>query len=145
MDTTMDITNYTTMDITNNTTMDITNYTTKHIDRCIFNCSHYDIACIIYMYLKDKHRYIKNNTWEYLNSLNEWIVDVNYQQIIYSIRTIVCSAFTERSLYWANIKTDPKYQDTEVISNKLLIISSKLKDNKYISMLIKECKQFFII
>jgi hypothetical protein len=88
---------------------------------------------------------IKNNTWEYLNSLNEWIVDVNYQQIIYSIRTIVCSAFTERSLYWANIKTDPKYQDTEVISNKLLIISSKLKDNKYISMLIKECKQFFII
>jgi hypothetical protein len=97
------------------------------------------------MYLKDKHRYIKNNTWEYLNSLNEWIVDVNYQQITYSIRTIVCSAFTERSLYWANIKTDPKYQDTEVISNKLLIISSKLKDNKYISMLIKECKQFFII
>jgi len=43
------------------------------------------------------------------------------------------------------MKTDPKYQDTEVISNKLLIISSKLKDNKYISMLIKECKQFFII
>jgi hypothetical protein len=102
------------------------------------------------MYLKDKHRYIKNNTWEYLNSLNEWIVDVNYQQIIYSIRTIVCSAFTERSLYWANMKTIPNYEDTdyedtELISNKLLIISSKLKDNKYISMLIKECKQFFII
>jgi hypothetical protein len=130
--------------------MDITNYTAKHIDRCIFNSSHYDIACIIYMYLKDKHRYIKNNTWEYLNSLNEWIVDVNYQQIIYSIRTIVCSAFTERSLYWANMKTIPNYEDTdyedtELISNKLLIISSKLKDNKYISMLIKECKQFFII
>ena len=127
------------------TTMDITNYTTKHIDRCIFNSSHYDIACIIYMYLKDKHRYIKNNTWEYLNSLNEWIIDVNNQQIIYSIRTIVCSAFTERSLYWANMKTIPNYEDTELISNKLLIISSKLKDNKYISMLIKECKQFFII
>lgn len=42
------------------------------------------------------------------------------------------------------MKSNTKYQDTEIISNKLLIISSKLKDNKYISMLIKECKQFFV-
>ena len=118
---------------------------TKYIDACIFNSSHYDIAYVIYIYLKDKHRYIKNNTWEYLNSSSEWIADINNEQITYSIRTIVCTAFTERSLYWANMKTDPKYQDTELISNKLLIICSKLKDNKYISILIKECKQFFII
>lgn len=118
---------------------------TKYIDACIFNSSHYDIAYVIYIYLKDKHRYIKNNTWEYLNTSSEWIADINNEQITYSIRTIVCTAFTERSLYWANMKTDPKYQDTELISNKLLVICSKLKDNKYISMLIKECKQFFII
>ena len=118
---------------------------TKYIDACIFNSSHYDIAYVIYIYLKDKHRYIKNNTWEYLNTSSVWIADINNEQITYSIRTIVCTAFTERSLYWANMKTDPKYQDTELISNKLLVICSKLKDNKYISMLIKECKQFFII
>jgi hypothetical protein len=120
------------------------NVNNKFIDTCIFNSSHYDIAYVIYIFLKDKHRYIKNNTWEYLNSLSEWVIDVNNQQLIYSIRTIVCSAFTQRSLYWANMKSDTKYQDTEIISNKLLIISSKLKDNKYISMLIKECKQFFV-
>jgi hypothetical protein len=120
------------------------NVNNKFIDACIFNSSHYDIAYVIYIFLKIKHRYIKNNTWEYLNSLSEWVIDINNQQLIYSIRTIVCSAFTERSLYWANMKNDAKYQDTEIISNKLLIISSKLKDNKYISMLIKECKQFFV-
>jgi hypothetical protein len=125
--------------------IDTTIDTSKCIDACILNYSHYDIAYVIYIYLKDKHRYIKNNSWEYLNSSNEWIIDVNNDHIIYSIRTIVCCAFTERSLYWANMKTIPNYEDTELISNKLLIISSKLKDNKYISMLIKECKQFFII
>jgi hypothetical protein len=125
--------------------MDTTNDIAKCIDKCIFDNSHYDIGYVIHKCLKDKHRYIKNNTWEYLNLSNEWVVDVNNQQIIYSIRTIVCCAFTERSLYWANIKTDTMYQDTELISNKLLIISLKFKDNKYISMLIKECKQFFIV
>lgn len=118
---------------------------TKYIDACIFNSSHYDIANVIYIFLKDKHRYIKNNTWEYLNSSSKWVADINNEHITYSIRTIVCTAFTERSIYWANMKTDPKYKDTELISIKLLIVSSKLKDNKYISTLIKECKQFFII
>jgi hypothetical protein len=39
---------------------------------------------------------------------------------------------------------DTTYQDTEIISKKLLNISLKLKETKYISLLIKECKQFFI-
>jgi hypothetical protein len=131
-------------DVNNDNVNSYDNVNNKFIDACIFNSSHYDIAYVIYIFLKDKHRYIKNNTWEYLNSLSEWVIDINNQQLIYSIRTIVCSAFTQRSLYWANMKSDTKYQDTEIISNKLLIISSKLKDNKYISMLIKECKQFFV-
>lgn len=125
-----------------------------YMDACIFNSSHYDIAFVVHKYLKDKHRYVKNNTWEYLAiktndttgtaDAAEWLVDINNQQFTYSIRTIVCSAFTERSLYWADVKDNSKYQDTEIISNKLLLISSKLKDNKYISILIKECKQFFL-
>jgi hypothetical protein len=73
-----------------------------------------------------------------------WEVDANSERFIYSIRTIVCRAFTKRSLYWMDIKDDERYPDTEIISNKLLNISSKLKDNKYICVLIKECKQFFV-
>jgi hypothetical protein len=121
------------------------------IDVCILNNTHFDIANVIHKILSGKFRYT-GNTWEYLKtaattaSAAEWETDVNSERFIYAIRTLVCGAFTRRSLYWAdaNIEKDERYTDTEVISTKLLSISSKLKDNKYICVLIKECKQFFL-
>ena len=128
----------------------------EEIDTCILNNTHYDIANVVHKFLKDKHRYT-DNTWEYLKDATDagaaedaedaaavWEADANSERFIYSIRTIVCRAFTKRSLYWMDIKDDERYPDTEIISNKLLNISSKLKDNKYICVLIKECKQFFV-
>ena len=125
----------------------------EEIDTCILNNTHYDIANVVHKFLKDKHRYT-DNTWEYLKDADAdatvtdadavWEADANSERLIYSIRTIVCRAFTKRSLYWLDIKDDERYPDTEIISNKLLNISSKLKDNKYICVLIKECKQFFV-
>lgn len=133
------------------------------LDACISNNSHFDIANVIHYYLKDKHRYAENNVWEYLKTdattkKQSWELDVDNKEFMYSIKTIVCRAFTVRSLYWANVNNDGSdgsvsgvsgvsgsdYPDTEMISLKLLNISSKLKDNKYISVLIKECKQFFV-
>jgi hypothetical protein len=123
------------------------------IDTCIFKSTHYDIANVAHIYLKDRHRYTENNIWEYLKTdattkNQSWEIDVDNKELIYSIKTAVCNAFTARSLYWANAKDDSvaysKYLDTEIISVKLMNISSKLKDNKYICLLIKECKQFFI-
>lgn len=131
----------------------IMNDINNHIDICVSNNLHYDIALVCYKCLKDKHRYASlasvssdtdNNTWEYLTNA-VWTTDVNNKQLIYSIRTIVCSAFTKRSLYWEDERENEKYPDTSVIASKLLQISSKLKDNKYILILIKECKQFFMI
>ena len=121
------------------------------IDVCILNNTHFDIANVIHKILSGKFRYT-GDTWEYLKttttaaSVAEWETDVNSERFIYAIRTLVCGAFTRRSLYWAdeNIEKDERYTDTEVISTKLLSISSKLKDNKYICVLIKECKQFFL-
>jgi len=126
-----------------------------HIDACILNNTHFDIANIVYKILSGKFRYT-NNTWEYLKTeaaTDTWETDENGVRFIYSIRTLVCRAFTSRSLYWANAtaseasdasNADARYPDTEVISMKLLSISSKLKDNKYICLLIKECKEFFL-
>jgi hypothetical protein len=138
------------------------------IDTCIFKSTHYDIANVVHIYLKNRHRYAENNIWEYLKTdattkNQSWEIDVDNKELIYSIRTIVCNAFTERSLYWENAKDGDgrgsganggsggcgangysRYLDTDIISVKLLNISSKLKDNKYICVLIKECKQFFI-
>ena len=126
------------------------------IDACIFKSTHYDIANVAHIYLKDRHRYTENNIWEYLKTdattnKQSWEIDVDNKELIFSIRTAVCNAFTARSLYWANAKDAgddgiaySRYLDTEIISVKLMTISSKLKDNKYISVLIKECKQFFL-
>jgi hypothetical protein len=122
------------------------------IDVCILNNTHFDIANVIHKILSGKFRYT-GDTWEYLKttamttaSAAEWETDVNSERFIYAIRTLVCGAFTRRSLYWAdaNIEKDERYTDSEVVSTKLLSISSKLKDNKYICVLIKECKQFFL-
>jgi hypothetical protein len=123
------------------------------IDVCILNNTHYDIANVIHKILSGKFRYT-GDTWEYLKTTvatttaatAEWETDVNSERFIYAIRTLVCGAFTRRSLYWADtsIEKDERYTDTEVVSTKLLSISSKLKDNKYICVLIKECKQFFL-
>lgn len=136
----------------------IMNDINNHIDMCVSNNSHYDIALVCYKCLKDKHRYGSNcsngsnhndnNTWEYSTTTaatTNWTTDVNSKQLIYSIRTIVCRAFTLRAMYWEDARDNEKYPDTGVIASKLLQISSKLKDNKYISVLIKECKQFFMI
>jgi len=125
------------------------------IDVCILNNTHFDIANVIHKILSGKFRYT-GDTWQYLktaaatsdaaNAVAEWDTDVNSERFIYAIRTLVCGAFTRRSLYWADtsIEKDERYTDTEVVSTKLLSISSKLKDNKYICVLIKECKQFFL-
>jgi hypothetical protein len=132
----------------------IMNDINNHIDMCVSNNLHYDIALVCYKCLKDKHRYgsngsnDNNNTWEYSTTTaatTKWTTDVNSKQLIYSIRTIVCRAFTLRAMYWEDARDNEKYPDTGVIASKLLQISSKLKDNKYISVLIKECKQFFMI
>lgn len=121
-----------------------------HIDLCVSDSTDYDIACVVHKCLKDRHRYVKDNIWGYLKicesrESSEWVVDKNAKELTYAIKTKVCNAFTKRSLYWGDIKECDKYPDTEVISIKLLQISSKLKDNKYISILIKECKLFFAI
>ena len=124
------------------------------LDACISNNSHFDIANVIHHYLKDRHRYAENNVWEYLKTdattkKQSWELDVDNKEFMYSIKTIVCKAFTVRSLYWANVNNDggdgsvsgdgsvrgvsgdgsvsgvsgSDYPDTEMISLKLLNIS----------------------
>ena len=125
----------------------MSNLVEKYIDCCIINGSHYDVSLACVEVLKSKYRYVQNNIWECLDENNEWHIDEKQAKFKYDIKMIVCNAFTERSLFWENksresadinISIDNKFR-----SNKLLIISSKLKDDKYISTIIKESKQFY--
>ena len=119
----------------------------KYIDCCIINGSHYDVSLACVEVLKTKYRYKGNNIWEYVDDAGIWHIDEKQAKLRYDIKTKVCNAFIQRSLFWEtksrndadiNICIDDKFR-----SNRLLIISSKLKEDKYISTIIKESKQFF--
>lgn len=117
----------------------------QYIDCCITNGSHYDVALASAEILKDKHRYAGKHLWEFLQD-GVWIIDDKQTNLKTSMRTAVCNAFVERSLYWISKSIEDQndvnlFIDHRFRSNKLLSISSKLKDDKYILTIIKECKQ----
>jgi len=114
----------------------------KIIDDCITNNSDYDIANAIYKILKSDFRYIENNVWEYFEN-DIWYTDKKCEKLKNAIRNNVCKLFIERSIHWAN-KTNSVNSKTEMMSSKLLFIGTKLKEDKYISNIMGESKQFFI-
>jgi hypothetical protein len=77
--------------------------------------------------------------WEYLDKNNNWVCDIKQNNLKYSIKTEVYTYFIKRA-----IELCDKTNDANIMSNKLLIISSKLKEDKYISTMIKESRQFFL-
>ena len=122
--------------------MDINNF----IDLCAINNTHYDISFVVFKILKDKYRYDKNNIWEYLDKNNNWVQDIKQKNLIYSNKTDVYKHFIKRAIEWSdNTILNNNYNiNNNNMSNKLLFLSLKLKNNKYISSIIKESQQFFI-
>jgi hypothetical protein len=128
--------------------METSNLVDQYIDCCIINGSHYDISLATVEILKNKYKYVGNNIWLYLTDTCEWITDDKQNQLKNDIKTKVCNAFIQRSLYW-NTKASEETNDINLSidfkfrSSKLLTICSKLKDDKYILTIIKESKSFF--
>jgi hypothetical protein len=128
----------------------MSNMIDQYIDCCIINGSHYDVSQAAVEILKNILKYIGNNTWQYKNEMGIWVNDEKQNMLKYELKTRVCNAFIERSLFWHNKGSEENIDinisiDCKFRANKLLNISSKLKDDKYISTIIKETKQFFDI
>ena len=120
-----------------------------YIDCCIgSNGSHYDISLVIYEIIKNNFKYIGNNIWEYKKN-DEWIIDEKNINLKLEIKTNVINHFLERSKYWINKSIDENNIDKNIEfdnnlkSLKLLQVSNKLTDDKFISNIIKETKQFY--
>jgi len=118
----------------------------NYIDCCIgSNGSHYDISLVIYNILKDDYRYVGNNMWEYNNN-NSWIIDEKNIKLKSAIKLDVNNYFIERSKYWLDMNNNDDINleiDNKHKSLKILQYSNKLKDDKFISKIIKEVKQFY--
>lgn len=122
----------------------------KQIDACFCNDSHYDISLVSFEIFKDKFKYTGCNKWYYLTENNKWLIDNKQMKLKNYINTIVCNAFVERALYWEFKKNsdnnqNQSYLQEQLIAEKLLQISYKLKNYNFVLLIIKESKQFFEI
>lgn len=129
-----------------NTSSLINNY----IDCCILNknSSHYDISLTVYEILKKKYRYNGLNIWEYFDDINNiWCIDEKCIHLKNDIQTIVCDNFLRRALYWDNKNEGSDNINININcklrSEKLLSCSNNLKNDKYISIIIKESRALF--
>lgn len=121
------------------------------IDCCIGSRgSHYDIAKIAYLILRNDFTYHGNNTWYYRTSDMQWIIDEGRKELEMRIRLDICRAITERAIYWQNMAIISPANDislridSQIRSVKLLNICMKLGKPRFLRELIKECRSFFV-
>lgn len=94
--------------------------------------NHYDISKYIYTIIKNKLKY--DDKWFYLNQDGHWIHDTHQIKLKTEIMTTVVNDIIKKSI-------DIIYDDYK--SRELIALSIKLKDNKYIKLIISELKQFY--
>lgn len=125
------------------------NIINNYIDCCInSNGTHYDISLVVNEILKNDFRYIGDNIWEYKNAENTWIIDEKNKRLKMEIKTNVINYFLERAKYWSDKSNiaDENINiqfDSQLKAVKILQITNKLKDDKFILLVIKEIKQFY--
>lgn len=109
----------------------------------------FDIAKIVDVLLKNKHRYVGDNNWEYLdNNTNTWKQDTDRNVIYSAIRNIVYQAFMDRSVYWQNCAYTNDISlkiDCQLKCQKLLEICLKLKRDRFIKDVVKEARAFLSV
>lgn len=120
------------------------------IDRCNSSITHYDISIIVFKVLKDDFRYIGSKQWEYYDkTCKTWKNDEKADRLRCQIKTIISDLFTRRALFWyaESSKNDDVNSEihSKFMSEKMLNVSSKLKNNNFISVVIREAQSFFDI
>jgi hypothetical protein len=94
--------------------------------------NHYDISKYIYNLIKDKFKY--DDIWLYLNKTGQWSPDKNQVKLKTEIMTSVVNDIIRKSIDLIN---------DDYKSRRLIELSIKLKDIKYIKLIISELKQFY--
>jgi hypothetical protein len=121
----------------------------KLIDNITSDISDYNIAILISAIFKNKYKYIGNNKWIYYNySEKIWQNDIKNKKLIDDINRNITNIILNRINHYnelKNIDIDDidKYNNYDIINNKLLLIINKLQNKKYLNSIIKETKSFF--
>tara|TARA_B110001450_G_scaffold174680_1_gene163058 strand:- start:808 stop:1209 length:402 start_codon:yes stop_codon:yes gene_type:complete len=120
----------------------------KLIDNITTDISDYNIAILISAIFKNKYKYIGNNKWIYYNFNEEmWQNDIKNKKLIDDINRNIINIILNRINFYnelknINIDDIDKYNNYDIINNKLLLIINKLQNKKYLNSIIKEAKPF---
>ena len=131
----------------NNTTIDVIN---SYIDACSNLLTHYDVAIIVHKVFKNRYRFLGQSKWEYLNrDTNTWIADERKKKLKSDIKTVIADLFISRAMYWygeSNKVNDINHEiHVKFMSEKMLRASHKIRNDKFIDVVIREAKPFFDI
>lgn len=122
----------------------------KYIDKSNNHFTHYDMSIIVNKVFKNLYRYIGANQWEYFD-INEkiWKYDKKKTKFKIDIQTIIADIYITRYIYWCSmISTNNDINSnihSQFMADKMFKASYKLKDNKFITTVIKEAQPFFDI
>jgi len=102
----------------------------------------------LFIKCSNSYRYIGDKNWEYLDLVEkDWKPDNKCQKLRNDIMTIVSDLFVTRSIFWYNESEKLSDVNAEILakrlSQKMLNASFKLKNNSFISVVIKEAQSFF--
>tara|TARA_B110000003_G_C16654676_1_gene535992 strand:- start:16169 stop:16567 length:399 start_codon:yes stop_codon:yes gene_type:complete len=119
----------------------------KLIDNITSDISDYNIAILISTIFKNKYKYVGNNKWIYYNNNEQkWQNDSKNKKLINDINIDITNLILNRIKYYNELKNlihdIDKYNNYEIINNKLLLIINKLHNKKYLNSIIKETKSF---
>lgn len=122
----------------------------NYIDNCNIKLSHYDMAFVLSNIYKNKYRYLGKQKWEYYDETEQaWKEDNNKKNLKYDIKLNLSDMFMKRSLHWFNLSYTVTCVNLQILykmkADKLLHAANFLKDDKYISTVIKEAGSFFDI
>ena len=126
----------------------------EDLNKCVDNCTnfvHYDIAILVYKVFKKMYRYIGANHWEYFDVLEkEWKTDHRIHRFKNDIKSVIVDLFITRSLYWFDLSKTLAHDihaemRAKFMYQKMLKASYTIKNDKFISIVIKEARGFFDI
>lgn len=121
----------------------------KLIDNITCDIPDYALTILISSIFKNKYKYVGNNKWKYYNYNEQiWQNDIKNKKLIHDINIDLTNLILNRINYYnelknLNINDIDKYNNYQIINNKLLLIINKLHNKKYLNTIIKETKPFF--
>jgi hypothetical protein len=108
--------------------------------------SHHDVARAAHAVIGHSFRYLGDGKWEHLTP-DGWRPDEKQSELRTQLRIMLGAAFTDRALFWHNMVErveDREKFDCQLRCYRLSQIAVRLKRDRYLKDLVKECREFFV-